>query len=76
MKWVKKQLSAILSECAASLIELSKSRSQMKERSELKAKRVYNTLMNTGERPRPSIRSVPDVYDVEHTDEHVHTLCH
>ena len=76
LEWVKKQLSAVLSECAASLMELPISRRQMEERSELEAKQVYNTLMDTGGRPSRPIRPVPDIHDGEHTDEHVHALCH
>ena len=48
----------------------------MEERSELEAKQVYNTLMDTGGRPSRPIRPVPDIHDGEHTDEHVHALCH
>ena len=76
LEWVKKQLPAVLSECAASLTELPTSRRQMEERSELEAKQVYTTLVDTGGRPTRPIRPVPDVYDAEHTDEHVHALCH
>ena len=76
LEWVKKQLPAVLSECAASLTELSTSRRQMEERSELEAKQVYTTLVDTGGRPTRPIRQVPDVYDAEHTDEYVHVLCH
>ena len=75
LEWVKKQLPVVLSECAASLTELPTSR-QMEERSELKAKKVYTTLVDTGGRPTRPIRPVPDVYDAEHTDEHVHALCY
>lgn len=76
LEWVKKQLPAVLSECAASLMEYPTSRRQMEERSELEAKQVYNTLVDIGGRPSRPIRPVPDVYDAEHTDEHVHALCH
>ena len=76
LEWVKKQLPAVLSECAASLVELPTSRHQMEERSELEAKQVYNTLVDTGGRPSRPIRPVPDVYDAEYTDERVHALCH
>ena len=76
LEWVKKQLPAVLSECAASLTELPISRRQMEERSELEAKQVYTTLVDTGGRPTRPIRPVPDVYDAEHTDKHVHALCH
>ncbi|KAF6238662.1 hypothetical protein HO173_003168 [Letharia columbiana] len=76
LEWVKKQLPAVLSECAASLMELPTSRRQMEEKSELGAKQVYNTLMDTGGRPSRPIRPVPDVYDAEHTDEDLHALCH
>ena len=76
LEWVKKQIPAVLSECTVSLTELSISRRQMEERSELEAKQVYTTLVDTGGRPTRPIRPVPDVYDAEHTDEHVHALCH
>ncbi len=76
LEWVKQQLPPVLSECAASLKELPTSRRQMEERSELEAKRVYNTLLDTGGRPTRPIQPVPDVHDGEHTDEHLHVLCH
>ena len=76
LEWVKKQLPAVLSECAASLTELPISRRQMEERSELEAKQVYTTLVDTGGRPTRPIRPVPDVYDAEYTDGHVRALCH
>ena len=76
LEWVKKQLPVVLSECAASLTELPTSRRQMEERSELEAKQVYTTLVDTGGRPTRPIRPVPDVYDAEHTDEDLHVLCH
>ena len=76
LEWVKKQLPAVLSECAASLMELPTSRRQMEERSELEAKQVYNTLMDTGGRPSRPIRPVPDIHDAECKDKHVHALCH
>ena len=76
LEWVKKQLPAVFSECAASLTELPTSRRQMEERSELEAKQVYTTLVDTGGRPSRPIRPVPDIHDAEHTDKHVHALCH
>ena len=76
LEWVKKQLPVVLSECAASLTELPTSSRQIKERSELEAKQVYTTLVNTGGRPTRPIRPVPDVYNAEHTDEHIHALYH
>ena len=76
LEWAKKQLPAVLSECAMSLIELPKSRRQMEERSEMEAKQVYTTLVDTGGRPTRPIRPVSDVYEAEYTDEHVHALCH
>ena len=76
LEWVKKQLPAVLSECAVSLMELPTSRRQMEERTELEVKQVYNTLMDTGGRPSRPIQPVPDIKDSEHTDEHVHALCH
>ncbi len=76
LEWVKKQLPAVLSECAVSLIELPTSRRQMEERSELEAKRVYTTLVDTGGRPSRPIRPVPDIQDAECKDEHIHALCH
>ena len=76
LEWVKKQIPAVLSECNVSLTELSTSRRQMEERSELQAKRVYTTLVDTGGRPSRPIRPVSDIHDAERTDEHVHALCH
>ncbi|MCJ1467472.1 hypothetical protein MMC07_006097 [Pseudocyphellaria aurata] len=76
LEWVKKQLPAVFSECAASMMKLPTSRRQMEERSELEAKQVYTTLVDTGGRPTRPIRPVSDVYDAEHTDEYVHALCH
>ena len=76
LEWVKKQLPVVLSECAVSLMELPTSRRQMKKRSELEAKRVYTTLVDTGGRLRRPIRPVPDIHDAEHTDEDLHVLCH
>ena len=76
LEWVKKQLPAVLPECAASLTELPRSRRQMEERSELEAKKVYNNLMDAGGRPSRPIRPVPDIHDAEHTDKHGHALCH
>ena len=48
----------------------------MEERSELEAKQVYTTLVDTGGRLTRPIRPVSDVYDAEHTDEYVYALCH
>jgi len=48
----------------------------MEERSELEAKGVYNTLMDTGRRPTRPIQPVPDVHDGEYTDEYLHVLCY
>lgn len=76
LEWVKKQRSAVLSKCAASLMESPTCRHRMEERSELEAKQVYNTLMNTGGRPRRPIQPISNIYDVEHTDKHLHVLCH
>ena len=76
LEWVKKQLPAVLSECAVSLMELPTSRRQMVERSELAAKRVYTTLVDIGGRPSRPVRPVPDIQDVECKDEHIHALCH
>ena len=76
LEWVKKQLPAVLSECAVLLMELPTSRRQMVERSELAAKRVYTTLVDTGGRPSRPFRPVPDIQDVECKDEHIHALCH
>ena len=69
LEWVKKQLPAVLSECAVSLMELPTSRRQMEERSELEAKRVSTTLMETGGRPTRPMRPVADIREREHTDE-------
>ena len=76
LEWVKKQIPVVLSECAGSLMESSTSRRQMEERSELEAKQLYQNLIDTGGRPRRPIRMVPDVHNAEHTDEHLHVLCH
>ena len=76
LKWVKQQLLAVLSECAALLMGAPISCRQMEERSELEAKRVYNTLLDTGGRPSRPIQPVPDVRDGEHTDEHLLVLCY
>ena len=76
LEWVKKQLPAVLSKCAASLMKLSTSCCQMEERSELEAKQVYNTLMDTGGRSSYPIRPMPDIHDAKCKDEHVHALCH
>ena len=57
-------------------MEMPASRRQMEERSEMEAKQVYKTLMETGGRPSRPIRSVPDIYDTKSTDKHVHVLCH
>jgi len=75
LEWVKQQLPAVLSECAASLTEAPTSRCEMVERSELEAKRVFNTLMDAGGRPSRPIRPVPDIQDGD-TDKHLHVLCH
>ena len=76
LEWVKKQLPAVLSECAASLTELPLSHRQMEERSELEAKQVYTTLVDTGGRPSHPVRPVPDIQDIEYKDEDLHVLCH
>ena len=76
LEWVKKELPAVLSECAVSLMELPTSRRQMVERSELAAKQVYTTLVDTGGRPSRPVRPVPDIQDAECKDEHAHALCH
>ncbi len=76
LEWVKQQLPAVLSECAASLMGAPTSRREMEERSELEAKGVFNALVETGGRPTRPMRPVPDIQDREHTDEHLHILCH
>ena len=76
LEWVKEQLPAVLTECAVSLMEFPESRRQMEERSELEAKRVYTTLIEMGGRPSRPIQPVPEIYDAEHTNEHLHVLCH
>lgn len=50
LEWVKQQLPTVLLECAASLMGAPTSRHEMEERSELEAKRVFNTLVETGGR--------------------------
>ncbi len=74
LEWAKQQLPAVLSECAASLMGAPTSHCEMEERSELEAKRVFNTLVITGGRPTRPIRPVPDVQEHEH--DHLHVLCH
>lgn len=76
LEWVKQQLSAILSECAASLVGRPTSRSEMEARSELQAKEVFNALVETGGRPTRPLRSIPDNQERNYTDEHLHVLCH
>lgn len=73
---VKQQLPAVLSECAASLMGRSTSRHQMKERSELEAKEVFNALVETGGRSTRPIRLVSDNQERDHVDEHLQVLCH
>lgn len=76
LKWVKKQLPAILLECAVPLMDLPTSRRQMEGRSEREAKRVYTALVERGGRPTRPIRPVPNIHNAERTDEHLHVLCH
>ena len=73
LNWVKQQLPAVLSECTASLAEMPASRREMEERSELEAKRVFNTLVDTGGRPTRLIQS--HIQDGD-ADEHLSVLCH
>ncbi len=75
-EWVKQQLPAVLSECAASLMGAPTSCRQMEERSEFEASRVYITLVDTGGRPTHPIRPLPDIREREHMDEHLHVLCY
>ncbi len=75
-EWVKQQLPVVLSECAASLMGAPTSCREMELRSELEAKGVLNTLMETGGRPTRPIRPVPDSLERDHTDEHLRVLCH
>jgi len=74
LEWVKQQLPAVLSECAASLVGRPTSRREMELRSEVKE--VFNTLVETGGRPTRSIRPVPDSQERDHIDEHLHVLHH
>ena len=53
-------------------MKLSTSCRQMEKKSKLEAKKVYNTLMDTGGRPSRQIRPIPDIHDAKHTDKHVH----
>ncbi|KAL8789112.1 MAG: hypothetical protein Q9195_006978 [Heterodermia aff. obscurata] len=76
LAWVKQQLPAVLSEYAESLMGQPTSRCQMEERSELEAKEVFNALVETGGRPTRPIRPVLDNPERDHTDGHLHVLCH
>ena len=55
-------------------MELSIFRRQMKKRSELETKQVYNILMDTSGRSNRLIRSMFDIYNNEHTNKHVHAF--
>lgn len=76
LEWVKQQLPAVLSECAASLMEMPASRREMELRSELEAREVFNALVETGGRPTRPIRPVSDRQERDHADEHLRILCH
>ena len=76
LEWVKQQLPAVLSDCAASLMGAPTSRREMELKSELEAKEIFNALMETGGRPTRPIRLVSDRPGHDHTDEHLHVLCH
>jgi len=76
LKWVKQQLPAVLSECAASLMGAPTSLREMELRSELVAKEVFNALVETRGRPTRPIRPVSDRQERDHTDEHLYVLCH
>ncbi|KAL9124035.1 MAG: hypothetical protein Q9217_006595, partial [Psora testacea] len=76
LKWVKQQLPAILSECATLLMGVLTSLCEMELRSELEAKGVFNTLVETGGRPTRPIRPVTKRQEHDYTDEHLHVLCH
>ena len=76
LEWVKQQLPAVLSECAASLMRAPTSLREMELRSELEANEVFNALVETGGRPTRPIRPVSDRQERDHTDEHPHILCH
>ncbi|KAL9036726.1 MAG: hypothetical protein Q9180_004130 [Flavoplaca navasiana] len=75
-EWAKQQLAAVLSECAGSLIGRPTSCRQIEERSELEAKRVFNTLIETGGRPTRPIRPVRNSQEREHADQDLPIFCH
>ncbi|KAI9764521.1 MAG: hypothetical protein M1835_007555, partial [Candelina submexicana] len=76
LEWVKQQLPVVLSECTASLMGAPTACREMQERSELEAKRVFNTLVETGGRPTRPMRPVPCNQEREDTYNSVHVLCH
>lgn len=76
LEWIKQQLLAVLSEYTALLIGAPNSRREMEEGNELEAKRDFNSLVETGGRLTRPIRSVTDSQERDHTDEHLHVLCH
>ncbi len=76
LEWVKQQLPAVLSECAASLMESPTSRREMELRSELEAKAVFDAFVKTGGRPTRPVQPVPDSQERDYTDEHLYVLCH
>lgn len=75
LKWVKQQLLMILLECIALLMKTLISLCEMKERSELKVKQVFNTLMKTGERLTHLMQLMPHQKH-KLTDKYLHILCH
>lgn len=49
---------------------------EMKLKSELEAKAVFDTLVKIGERSTRSIQLVPNNQERDYTNEHLHVLCH
>lgn len=76
LEWVKQQLPAVLSECAASLMVVPASCREMELRTELEAKGIFKALVETGGRSTRPIRRMSDSRECDHTDELLHVLCH
>ncbi|KAL9024567.1 MAG: hypothetical protein Q9196_006425 [Gyalolechia fulgens] len=76
LEWATQQLPAVLSECAASLMGRPTSCRQIEERSELEAKRVFNTLIERGGRPTRPMRPVQNSQERDHADQNLPIFCH
>lgn len=74
-EWIKQQFPLIFSKCVNLLIETSFFCRQMKKKMKIDIKRIYASLINTGEK---SIRSIRPVFDVEENDQvnFLFVLCH